>query len=383
MPEEKETPQPADASLDYVSDSAERGTSEADQRTTGTVSDSAERGTSEGDQRTTGTGREAVEPSKNGAALDGRPATASPADREDETLLIDGRSVGGAPLTPASPAGAPAYDDTDVRGEPEAEPEMDPAVDPDTAVAPTGFAAPPAGFRGLVAALRVRRAPPTQIMIGVLCGLLGFFAVVQLRLQADDSNLRTARQPDLIRILNDLNDRSERLDLEIRDLERRRIELQFGSDRSKAALTEAEQRGSVLGILAGTVPAKGPGINLRITDPQEKIDAAVLLDTLQELRDAGAEAVQINDVRVVASTDFLDADPGSVRIDGKLVKAPYVLKVIGDPDTLGPALRIPGGVFAVLDERGATPTVETRKQITVDAIRPAADLDYARLSDPD
>ncbi|HUR73878.1 MAG TPA: DUF881 domain-containing protein, partial [Sporichthya sp.] len=93
--------------------------------------------------------------------------------------------------------------------------------------------------------------------------------------------------------------------------------------------------------------------------------------------------VQINDVRVVASTDFLDAAPGSVQIDGVVVAAPYLFKVIGDPDTLDPALRIPGGVFAVLDERGATPTVETRKQLTVDATRPSADLDYARPSGPD
>ncbi len=200
---------------------------------------------------------------------------------------------------------------------------------------------------------------------------------MQLRLQ-DDDNLRTARQPDLIRILDDLNDRSDRLDSEIRDLEQRKVELQTGSDRSKAALIEAQERRAVLGILAGTVPARGPGIVLRIADPQQKVDAAVLLDTLQELRDAGAEAVQINDVRVVASTDFLDATPGSVRIDGQVVAAPYLFKVIGDPDTLDPALRIPGGVFAVLGERGATPTVETRQQITVDATRPAADLDYAR-----
>ena len=285
-------------------------------------------------------------------------------DREDETLLIAGHQVGGRPAEKTADADpdAPQVPSTLPRGEP-------------------GFSPPPAGFRGLLAAVRVRRAAPTQLVIAVLCGLLGFFAVVQLRLQADDNNLRSARQSDLIRILDDLNDRSERLDSEIRDLELRRAELQSGSDRSKAALTEAEKRRSVLGILAGTVPARGPGILLRITDPQQKVDAAVLLDTLQELRDAGAEAVQINDVRVVASTDFLDAAPGSVQIDGRVVAAPYLFKVIGDPDTLDPALRIPGGVFAVLDERGATPTVEARRQVTVDATRPAADLDYARPSD--
>lgn len=291
-------------------------------------------------------------------------------EREDETLLIAGHQVGGRPAGPGS--AAPAGEQP---GPPPRVPSTLPRVEP-------GFSPPPAGFRGLITALRIRRSAPTQIVIAVLCGLLGFFAVVQVRLQADDNNLRSARQSDLIRILDDLNDRSERLDIETRDLEQRRSELQSGSDRSKAALTEAESRRAVLGILAGTVPARGPGILLRIPDPAQKVDAAVLLDTLQELRDAGAEAVQINDVRVVASTDFLDAAPGSVQIGGQLVAAPYLFKVIGDPDTLDPALRIPGGVFAVLADRGSTPTVETRRQVTVDATRPAVDMDYARPSDP-
>jgi uncharacterized protein YlxW (UPF0749 family) len=130
------------------------------------------------------------------------------------------------------------------------------------------------------------------------------------------------------------------------------------------------------------VAARGPGITLRITDPSRKVDAAVLLDALQELRDAGAEAVQVNDVRVVASTAFLDAEPGSVRIDGRLVTAPYVFKVIGDPDTLDPALRIPGGVFAVLNERGATATVAATNPVLIEAVVSSDAPQYSRPVQP-
>jgi uncharacterized protein YlxW (UPF0749 family) len=216
----------------------------------------------------------------------------------------------------------------------------------------------------------------------VLCGLLGFFAVVQIRVTAGDDNLRNLRQGDLIRILDDLNDRSDRLDREIRELQTRRAELQSGTDSTQAALEEAIKRRATLGILAGTVAARGPGITLRITDPARKVDAPVLLDALQELRDAGAEAVQINDVRVVAGTSFLDAEPGSVRIDGRLVTAPYVFKVIGDPDTLDPALHIPGGVVAVLNERGATATVAATNPVLIDAVVPGDAPQYSRPVQP-
>jgi uncharacterized protein YlxW (UPF0749 family) len=238
--------------------------------------------------------------------------------------------------------------------------------------------APARGLRILARALGRPRGKGTQLMIGLLCGLLGFFAVVQIRLQAGSGTLRNARQSDLIRVLDDLNDRSDRLSGEIRDLESRRTELQSGTNAAKAALNEALKRKAVLGILSGTVSAHGPGITLRITDPLKKVDAAVLLDALEELRDAGAEAEQINGVRVIASTSFLDAGRGQVRIDGHLVAEPYVFAVIGDPGTLEPALRIPGGVFAVLDGRGATPTLQPAPDVSVDAIRPAALPQYAK-----
>jgi uncharacterized protein YlxW (UPF0749 family) len=215
-------------------------------------------------------------------------------------------------------------------------------------------------------------------MIALLLGLLGFFAVVQLRLQAGNRGLENARQSDLIRILDDLNAKSDRLSGEISDLENRRAQLASGSNAGKAALAEAVKRKAVLGILSGTIAAHGPGVTLRIGDPGKKVDAAVLLDTLEELRDAGAEALQINGIRVVAGTSFLDAAAGQIRIDGKLITPPYVYVVIGDPGTLDPALRIPGGVFSVLDERGATPTLQSAQDVVVDAVRPPVAPQYAK-----
>ena len=59
-----------------------------------------------------------------------------------------------------------------------------------------------------------------------------------------------------------------------------------------------------------------------------------MLDTVQEMRDAFAEAMQFNgQVRVVAQTSFEDG-PGGIYVDGTLLEPPYVLDVIGDPHTL-------------------------------------------------
>ena len=76
-------------------------------------------------------------------------------------------------------------------------------------------------------------------------------------------------------------------------LEVSRDRLLSGVGSSSEALKSAQDRLDTLGILTGTVPATGPGVVITITDPDHKVTAALLLDALQELRDAGAEAVQI------------------------------------------------------------------------------------------
>ena len=117
----------------------------------------------------------------------------------------------------------------------------------------------------------------------------------------------------------------------------------------------------------------------------------MLLDALQELRDAGAEAVQLDgpvrpgggtngetaSVRVVASTSLLDSAEG-VIVDGVVLRPPYRFAVVGEPATLASALGIPGGVIDTVEQRGGTATVEQRDLVTVDALRPLTEPQYAR-----
>ena len=96
-------------------------------------------------------------------------------------------------------------------------------------------------------------------------------------------------------------------------------------------------------MLAGTVPASGPGIRITVEDPEGDLSLNHLLDGIEELRNAGVEAIEINDrVRVIAQTSFED-DPEGVRVDGVILKPPYVIDAIGNPDTLAGALQFQDG----------------------------------------
>ena len=236
--------------------------------------------------------------------------------------------------------------------------------------------------RGLQRLLRPRLRR-VDLLVAVLLAALGFGAAVQVRSTDQFSALGASRPEDLVRILDDLSGRDARLRAEVEQLTAARQRLADGDDED-AALQEARRRGQVLGVLAGTVPATGPGVVLQVEDPTRAVRAEVLLDALEELRAAGAEAVQLEGrgpggavVRVVASTWLLDEDDG-VLVDGVLLRPPYAFTTLGDPGTLASALAIPGGVVDTVARVGGTATVRSSDALRVGALRPLDRPRYAR-----
>ncbi len=219
---------------------------------------------------------------------------------------------------------------------------------------------------------RITRA---QGLAATLVALLGFALVAQIT-QRDEQRLSGLRQSDLVQILDNIGDRRDRLAAEKSDLEAERRDLASGANGSTAAIEAAQARLDALGILAGTLGAEGTGVDVFISDPAGDVRAARILDLVQELRDAGAEAIQVGGARVVATTAFTDAS-GGVAVDGVIQKPPYTVLAIGDSQTMATALEIPGGVIASLPE-GARGTVAAKDDVKITALRPVPTPRYAQ-----
>ncbi|QDY75774.1 DUF881 domain-containing protein [Streptomyces qinzhouensis] len=237
----------------------------------------------------------------------------------------------------------------------------------------------PTGRQRLKAGLWPPRVTRAQLTVALLLFVLGLGLAIQVRSTSDNSALRGARQEDLVRILDELDSRTERLEDEKRRLEQQRTELETSSDQAEEARRQTRQKEQQLGILAGTVAAQGPGITLTVDDRSGTVEPDMLLDAVQELRAAGAEAIEVNGSRVVADTYFTGSG-GSVEVDGRKITAPYRFEVIGKPQDLEPALNIPGGIVRTLEKEQATATVVRSEKIVVDALRPEKQPDYARSS---
>ena len=86
--------------------------------------------------------------------------------------------------------------------------------------------------------------------------------------------------------------------------------LQRSGASSEEALAEAQRQAEALGVLTGTLPATGPGVEITIEDPDGGIPPEVMLDALQELRNAGAEVMasgRIPVADVIATLDNLES----------------------------------------------------------------------------
>jgi uncharacterized protein YlxW (UPF0749 family) len=222
-------------------------------------------------------------------------------------------------------------------------------------------------IKGLRDLLRPRLTR-SQLLAGVLSLVLGFALVVQIHATSADTTFATARQDELVGILSDLSQRSERLRGDIRDLEDTKAGLQRDAQ-GQTALQEARKRAAAYGVLAGTLPAGGPGIRLAIADPGRRVRASLLLDTLEELRDAGAEVIQVGSLRAGVNSYFTDTTSGGVSMDGRILDPPYTILAIGDPHTMATALNIPGGVMKTLRNAGTTTSLTQEATITVSAVR--------------
>lgn len=228
-------------------------------------------------------------------------------------------------------------------------------------------------------------APRGRRVFGVLavllCLVLGIAIATQVRQTDSGDSLETARPADLLVLLDSLQQREAALNSEVADLQRTLAELQASGSSDQAAIENARSRLAALSILIGTVAATGPGVTLTITDPAPGVAAETMLDVINELRAAGAEAMEIRggqaSVRVGVDT-WVVGPPGALVVDSTTLNPAYSVVAIGDPPTLAAAMNIPGGAMDSIERVGGTMVVEQSDRVDVTALRQPKPRQYAQ-----
>jgi uncharacterized protein YlxW (UPF0749 family) len=182
-----------------------------------------------------------------------------------------------------------------------------------------------------------------HLSLTLLCLSLGVLLVVQLRTQR--GLYQAARAENWDYAVLDLIDNNARLRDEIEALEAQLAELDQMQG-SSSIVQSLVNRVNYLRIANGLVEVSGPGVAVSISGPVTVLD---LHDLVNEVRNAGAEALTLNGQRIVAWS-AISSDGLHVTVDGQPVQRPYRLQVIGQPEVLEVALLRPGGLVSLLQQ---------------------------------
>ncbi|HEY7523348.1 MAG TPA: DUF881 domain-containing protein [Candidatus Limnocylindrales bacterium] len=188
------------------------------------------------------------------------------------------------------------------------------------------------------------RSQRSQLAVTVVAFVLGVLLVAQARSQTTDPGLAALSAQDLTILIANLNTRNEQLRSEVATLERELAELADADSRGDSSVDALREDLARVRAWAGLEPVVGDGVRLAIDGP---IDGAAAEYLLNELRNAGAEALAVGGIRVVPGVVVAGA-AGDLTVDGRDLADPFEIEAIGAPEILTGSLTRIGGPIAQL-----------------------------------
>ena len=226
------------------------------------------------------------------------------------------------------------------------------------------------------------------ITIGIMCFILVTVIFIQFRTveKTDISGVEEMRETELREALvewkkkqEDANTKYEETISKINEYKEKEA-----SDEETTELLQKELENSNMILGKTTVEGEGLVITLQsgTTKDTEDMDqnadvvAQDLIQLVNELRYAGAEAISINDERVITMTDIVDIGTKYLLVNSNRISSPYVVKVIGDKKYLQSALNIKNGYVDLKTSEGKSVQVEEKNSVRIEKYSGDMSLKY-------
>ena len=237
---------------------------------------------------------------------------------------------------------------------------------------------------------RMKKERKESIAIAAICVLLGFLMTLQLKSITQENvknQAETSRVETLQGLLNEERNNTEKLEESVEALNK-----ELDLYRSKAA--DSGSYGTALAaelekaeLLAGLTDVSGPGVEVVMKDSASKnttgdesdylIHDSDVLSVINELRDAGAEALSINGERILATTE-IRCSGSTVSVNNNRYSAPFVIVAIGEKETLYNALMMRNGVVSILKQWSISVSVTMYDDLFVGGFKNTLDYKYAQ-----
>lgn len=215
-----------------------------------------------------------------------------------------------------------------------------------------------------------------SIVLGIMCFALTYGIFLQIK-TVENSNVKVSQNYEENNLRAEVLKFKEKYDNRTKEIEK--LEKTLETERKDATQNNSELENSELDIkkankIIGLSEVKGPGVIVTLQDSEKNPATALsvadlvvhdldVLSVINELKNAGAEAISINDQRIVLST-AISCEGNVININKVKVGAPFVIKAIGLPESLA-ALERPGGYLQLLEKYSIKTKLEKSNQITI------------------
>jgi uncharacterized protein YlxW (UPF0749 family) len=189
--------------------------------------------------------------------------------------------------------------------------------------------------------VKTRVAQATLFAVAMLIGMLG---VGQLNSQARPIEISRLSATELSTLIETLTAANRELRSGLTDIRDQLRQYEVSGPRSESALQVSREDLRRITAFGGLAAVDGQGI---VMDVDGNLDAIALNDLINELRNAGAEAIAVDTIRITARSVATEG-PRAMELDGVEVGEQFTLRAIGSPDGLLGAMERPGGIISQL-----------------------------------
>jgi len=201
-----------------------------------------------------------------------------------------------------------------------------------------------------------------QLSLSAVAVIIGVLLVGQLRSQARPIELSTLSAQELSTLVETLSARNVELGDGLADLREQIRDYERAELQGQSALELSEEDLQRIAAFGGLAAVEGQGILMQI---EGSFDPIAVNDLIHELRNAGAEAIAVDNVRITARS-VAAFGTGAIEIDGVPISRAFEIRAIGSPDGLHAAIERPGGILTLLQQSiDAVFVVEERTNLLV------------------
>lgn len=221
------------------------------------------------------------------------------------------------------------------------------------------------------------------ITAGIACFVLVLVMTMQFKIvnEADVTSIENMRKSELSTELANWKTRYDEVNQQYEETLNMIEEYKNNSESNEQTSNLMDSELEQINMSLGKTDVEGEGIIININETNseevEKITADDLLLIVNALKLAGAEAISINDERIINMSDIVYIDAaGVIRVNGERILAPYSIKAIGDSSYLESSLTGNGGVVDDMKKKGQDVSIQKENNVRISKYNGDIDTKY-------